>query len=100
MNFNIWIEIWQRLLEVSSSSLNNVILVVTAFIFLAELLLISRQLRLTNKSSQAQFGIDIMKELRTEDWRNKFNEIYQAKDDELKTDEKIVQNAEFALDKF
>lgn len=94
----MWIEIWPWI--VKNVKLSDIISAATAVVLFFTLFAIIRQLRLNDKISRAQFGIEIMDKLRTEDWKNRLKEIYQAKDDELKKDGKLVPEAEFTLDKF
>lgn len=70
----------------------------TAFILSGTFLITFLQLRSAQTRYKAQYGIDIMKELRTKEWRDRLRRIYSADYSRLKGTE-LESEAEYTLDK-
>ena len=85
-------------LGLTASFLSDYFGLVTAFFLSCTVLITLLQLRATQTRDKAQYGIDIMKELRTKEWKERLGKIYSTNDSQLNGGE-LESEAEYTLDK-
>lgn len=94
----MWIEILRSGMTFLASILLNNLGLITAIFLFGSLFITFLQLRSTQRSSKAQYGINIMQELRTKEWRNRLHSIYHSNYNTLKGTE-LEFEAEYTLDR-